>query len=158
VRVGFGLIWLVDAYFKWQPSFVQGLLGMLHDGATGQPGWLMPWFDLIRAIVSVQPTLAAYGAALVETGIGLALVFGFARKVTYLGGAAWSLLIWTTAEGFGRSQPGEMATDIGAGIAYCAVFLALLAADRCSGTRPMSADAVIERHLPWWRRVAEAER
>ena len=87
-----------------------------------------------------------------------ALVLGFARKVTYMGGAIWSLLIWATAEGLGRTRPGEIATDIGTAIIYAVVFLALLAADRCYATRPYSLDALIERHLPWWRRIAEVGR
>lgn len=158
VRIAFGLIWLADVYFKWQPSFLNGLLGIMHDGAMGQPSWLMPWFTFNRAIIAVQPTLWAYGIAVVETGLALALLLGFARKVTYIGGAVWSILIWATAEGLGRTRPGEIATDIGTAIIYSVVFLALLAADQCSRTRPCSLDVVIERRLPWWRRVAEVGR
>jgi len=77
----------------------------------GQPGWLTPWFSFVHAVIAVQPRLWAYGIAVVETGIAAALIVGFARKVTYVGGAVWSLLIWVTAEGFGRSRPGEIATD-----------------------------------------------
>lgn len=158
VRIVFGLIWVADVYFKWQPSFLNGLLDVMHDGTMGQPGWLMPWFNLNRAIIAVQPTLWAHGIAVVETAIALALLLGFARKVTYLGGTIWSLLIWTTAEGLGRTRPSEIATDIGTAIVYSVVFLALLAADQCSGTRPYSLDAVIERRLSWWRRIAEVGR
>lgn len=158
VRIGFGLIWLVDAYFKWQPSFLTGLLGVVRDGAAGQPAWLEPWFSLVHAILVVQPTLWAYLIALVETGIAVALIFGIARKVTYLGGALWSLLIWTTAEGFGRTPSGQVATDVGTAIAYAAVFLALLAADQCAGTRSLSLDAAVERRAAWWRRLAEVRR
>jgi hypothetical protein len=76
VRILFGLIWLVDVYFKWQPSFLQGI-----------------------------------------------------------------------------------ATDIGTAIIYAVVFLALVALDaRGKGTRPYSLHAVIERRLPWWRRLAEVRR
>lgn len=155
VRVGFGLIWVIDAYFKWQPSFVNGLLNVLHDGTAGQPGWLMPWFTLTRSVMAVQPTLWAYAIALVETGIALAVLLGVARKLVYIGGAVWTLMIWATAEGLGRTAPGAIATDIGTGIIYAVAFLALLAADRCAGTRPWSLDAVIERRVPWWRRIAE---
>jgi thiosulfate dehydrogenase (quinone) large subunit len=157
VRILFGVIWLADAYFKWQLSFLNGLPEVIHDGTMGQPGWLMPWFTLTRAIIAVQPTVWAYGIAIVETGIAVALLVGFARKVTYLGGAIWSLLIWTTVEGFGHMSSG-IATDIGRAIGYVVVFLALLALDQCNGTRRFSLDAVIERHLPWWRRIAEVGR
>ena len=158
VRVAFGLIWLADAYFKWQPSFLNGLLDVMHDGTMGQPSWLMPWFDVSRAVIAVQPSLWAHGIALVETGIALAVLLGFARKLTYAGGAVWSLLIWMTAEGFGRTPRGEIATDIGAAIIYAVAFLAMLAADQCGGTRAYSLDAVIERRVPWWPRIAEIGR
>ena len=155
VRILFGLIWLMDAYFKWQPSFLHGLLTVMHNGTMGQPAWLMPWFTLTHSIVAVQPTLFAHGIAIMETGLALAVLFGVARKVTYLGGVVWSLLIWSTAEGFGRTPPGSIATDIGTAIVYAAVFLALLAADQCAATRPYSLDAVLERRLPGWQRLAE---
>ncbi|HEX6507841.1 MAG TPA: DoxX family protein [Chloroflexota bacterium] len=158
VRTLFGVIWLADAYFKWQPSFLNGLLDVMHDGTASQPGWLMPWFNFTHTVIAVQPTLWAYGIAIVETGIALALLLGFARKVTYLGGAIYSLLIWSTAEGFGRMSSG-VATDIGTAIIYAVVFVALLALDaRAKGTRPYSLDAVIERRVPWWRGVAEVGR
>ena len=155
VRIAFGLIWLVDAYFKWQPSFQNGLLDVLHDGAAGQPRWLTPWFSFNHAVIAAQPHLWAYGIAVVETGLALALIVGIARTVTYVGGALWSLLIWSTAEGFGHTAAGMIATDIGTAIIYAMVFLALLAADRCAGTGSFSLDSVIERRLPGWRRVSE---
>lgn len=158
VRTLFGVVWLADAYFKWQPSFLNGLPEVMHDGSMGQPGWLMPWFNFTHALIAVQPTLWAHCIALVETGIALALLLGVARKITYLGGAIWSLLIWSTAEGFGRTSSG-VATDIGSAITYAVVFLALLALDaRGKGTRPYSLDALIEYRLPWWQWVAEVRR
>ena len=157
VRVAFGLIWLADVYFKWQPSFLGGLQDVMRAGAAGQPAWLMPWFTFTRAVIGLQPAMWAHVIALVETAIALAVLLGFARKATYLGGALWSFLIWTTAEGFGRMSSG-VATDIGTAIVYCMVFLALLAADQCERTRPFSVDAVIERRLQWWRHIAEVRR
>ena len=156
-RVLFGVIWLADAYFKWQPSFLNGLLDVMHDGTMGQPGWLMPWFNLNRTIIGLQPTAWAYGIAIMETGIALGLIFGFARKVTYIVGAMWSFGIWTTAEGFGHLSSG-VATDIGTAIIYVVVFFAFLSLDQRGGTRRYSLDAVLERRLPWWTRVAEVRR
>lgn len=157
VRILFGLIWGIDAYFKWQPSFQQHLEGVISGGAKGQPGFLAPWFDFAKGAVAIDPTLWAYGTALAETGLAIVLLLGLARKVTYIGGAVYSLLIWATAEGLGRTS--GVATDIGTAIIYSVVFLALLALDmRGKGTRPYSLDAVIERRVPWWRGLAEVGR
>ena len=105
----------------------------------------------------MHPTAWAYGIALAETGIAFALLLGLARKLTYIGGAIYSLTIWSAAEGLGRTS--GVATDIGTAIIYALLFLALVALDaRGKGTRPYSLDAVIERRLPWWRRLAEVRR
>lgn len=40
VRVGFGLIWAIDAGLKWQPGFRADYMSTLMGQAQGQPGWL----------------------------------------------------------------------------------------------------------------------
>jgi hypothetical protein len=39
-RIGFGLIWAIDAGFKWQSGFRQGFMGMVMEEGQGQPGWM----------------------------------------------------------------------------------------------------------------------
>jgi hypothetical protein len=46
-------------------------------------------------------------------GVAAALIFGFARKSTYIAAAVFSLLIWSTAEGFGGPYTAG-STDVGA--------------------------------------------
>jgi len=107
----------------------------------------------------VHPRIAlfAYGTAIVETLLALALLAGFARKFTYIGGALYSLLVWATAEGFGGPYSGS-STDIGAAIIYVVVFLALLVVNARSETSRYSVDRLIERRWAWWHRVAEVGR
>lgn len=45
VRVAFGIIWSVDAWFKWQPEFQRGFFTLVQTGAANQPGWLEPWYQ-----------------------------------------------------------------------------------------------------------------
>ncbi len=45
LRIGFGLIWAVDAAFKWQSGFRQGFMGMVMGLGQGQPGWMHGWFQ-----------------------------------------------------------------------------------------------------------------
>src|SRR5919199_577526 len=108
----FGLIWLVDAYLKWQPGFQNHFLDIMSDGAKDQPGWLMPWFDFWHATVAPYAHFCALCAALTESFLAFALIVGFARKVTYILGALWSLGIWAVPEGFGHEDM-AMSTDIG---------------------------------------------
>lgn len=154
VRIGFGLIWTIDAGMKWTPDFQQHFTDVVKAGAGSQPGWLAPWYRFWEAVVAIHPGLFAVGVALVETLVAAALLLGFARKWTYILGALWSFGIWAVPEGFGNTSRAAY-TDIGTSIIYVMVFLALLAVDQCFGTRRWSVDAAIERRLPWWRRLAE---
>jgi hypothetical protein len=40
-----GLIWAIDAYFKWRPAFFNNSLSYITDIVSGQPTWLLPWFN-----------------------------------------------------------------------------------------------------------------
>ena len=157
VRIGFGVIWLIDAALKWQPGFRANFMSTLMGEAQGQPSWLRWWFHLWINIEHPQPTLWAYLAAGTETVIALALIFGFARKATYIGAILFSLLIWSTAEGFGGPYTSS-STDIGTAVIYAVVFAALLALNYEAGPSRFSVDYLIEQRVPWWHRVAEVER
>jgi nitrite reductase (NO-forming) len=74
--------------------------------------------------------------------------------VTYICGAVFSLLIWSTAEGFGGPYTAG-STDVGTALVYALMFLVLLAISAQVGTSRYSVDAIIERHVPWWSRIAE---
>lgn len=154
VRVLFGAVWLIDAIFKWQPGFRAEYLSLLTGAAKGQPAWLVPWFHLISNAVAGAPALFAYLTAIVETLIAVAVILGFGRKVTYILAAFFAAAIWASAEGFGGPYT-VGATDVGTGIIYSIVFLALLAINYHSGPSKLSLDYFIERRFPGWRRVAE---
>ncbi len=59
---------------------------------------------------------------LIETAIALGLLLGFARRITYFAGALFSLLIWSTAEGFGGPYTSG-ATNVGPALIYALVFI-----------------------------------
>jgi nitrite reductase (NO-forming) len=156
VRVGFGIMWAIDAGLKWRGSFRHQYLGLLTDAEKANASWLHPWFNFWIDLQRPHINTFAYLVAVIETVIAAALILGFARKITYITGAVFSLLIWTTAEGFGGPYTAQ-STDIGAAILYALVFVALLAISAQFGPSRYSADAIIERPVPWWHRVAEVE-
>jgi hypothetical protein len=45
LRIGFGVMWAIDAGLKWMPSFRANYLGDLKMSAMGQPSRLRWWFD-----------------------------------------------------------------------------------------------------------------
>jgi uncharacterized membrane protein YphA (DoxX/SURF4 family) len=152
LRIAFGLIWLADAGVKMNHVFVRDFLS---EGAAGQPGWLHWWFDFWTDFIKTSPHTFAYITIVLETLFGLALVFGFARRATYLLGFIFSIAIWAIPEGFGG--PYSMSsTDISQGIVYALVFAALYGLDSASKLRPAwTVDNSIERRFSWWRPIAE---
>jgi nitrite reductase (NO-forming) len=154
VRIVFGIIWLIDASLKWQPGFRDGYTDALHQGADGQPAWLNGWFNFWINLQEPRATLFAYLVAVVESLIALAVIFGFARKLTYISAFVFSLLIWSTAEGFGGPYTSGSA-DIGTAIIYAVVFAALLCFSYYEGPSRLSLDYALERRIGWWRRIAE---
>ncbi len=65
--------------------------------------------------------LWAYGLAVAESVVALSLLTGIGFRWVCAGGAVLSLLIWSTAEGFGGPY-GPGSTDVGTSVAYVVVF------------------------------------
>ena len=127
LRLSFGIIWAIDAWFKWQPTFINGMAGYLHGSLNGQPSavqtWILFWFHL----VNLDPKVFAYLEAAAETALAVGLLLGILSNLTYLGGILLSLLIWSTAEGFGGPY-GPGSVYIGTAIIYALVFAGLFLA------------------------------
>ena len=157
LRISFGIIWLIDAVLKWLPGFRTDYMGAIMGEAQGQPGWLKPWFDFWINLQHPRVTFFAYLVAVTETLIALALIAGFARKLTYSAAIVFSLLIWATAEGFGGPYTSG-AADIGTAIIYALVFGFLLALNYYGGAARYSADYYIEQKVSWWWKLAEIRR
>ena len=153
-RIIFGSVWLIDAYFKFQPGFAQNFSSLIQGAAAGQPAWLIPWFSFWVSTTAPNPVLWSYIIAFSELGIALSLIFGFMRRVGYSGGMVLSLLIWAVPEGFGGSY-GPSSTDIGTGVIYAIVFLMLITINALEGPSRYSLDYYIEKKFRWWRKFAE---
>ena len=91
---------------------------------------------------------------MIETAIAIGLLFGLARRLTYIAGALFSLLIWSTAEGFGGPYTSG-ATNLGPALMYALVFVTAALFERFLGPSPYSLDYFIVRRFPRWRLVAE---
>ncbi len=154
LRVAFGLIWAVSAALTWTSDFASHYVGYLHNAATGQPAWSAWWFDLWIGLVTPHTTFFVWATRIAETLLALALLLGFARRITYVVGILFSLLIWSTAEGFGGPYS-VGANNIGAAISYVLIFVALIVINLRSGPSPYSLDYLIERRWPRWRRFAD---
>jgi nitrite reductase (NO-forming) len=153
-RIAFGLIWIIDAGLKWEPAFRTGFTSMLKEAAQGQPSWLHGWFHFWINMIAPNSGFFAYSTAVIETLVAFAVIFGFARKLTYISAAVFSVVIWATAEGFGGPYTSS-STDIGTAVIYAVVFMGLLALDYETGPSRFSVDSLIEQRVSWWHRIAE---
>ncbi len=122
LRILFGVVWGIDAWFKWQPDFINNFSSYLTS--DNQPPAVAWWINLWINIIKVDPHVFAHLVAIGETAIALALILGVFSNLTYFGGTLISIIIWTTAEGFGGPYQAG-ATDIGAAIIYVLVFAGL---------------------------------
>ena len=154
IRITLGVAWLFDGYLKFQPGMIEALPGFVTTAKYGQPSWLQPWFNFWSQLASSNPVLFAYTIGPIEVALGLALVIGFMRKIVYICGFFFSLLIWSVPEGFGGPYTAST-TDIGTGIVYSFVFLSLIMINALSGPSKYSLDYYLEHRYSSWKRFAE---
>ncbi len=154
LSVLFGLVWVIDGLMKFVYMVPSDVVSLVQGAGEGQPDWLAGWFSFWLNFVSANPAFILYAVGALELVLGLALILGFMRKVAYFVGIILSLLIWSIDEGFGGPY-GPGSTDIGAAIIYVFVFLALVIIDASSAPSKYSLDAIIERKVKGWSKLAE---
>ena len=82
LRILFGVVWGVDAWFKRQPDFVNNFTSYLTGAQAGQPWPVHHWIGFWVSTVGVDPKLFAYLVALGETAIAIALILGAFTNLT----------------------------------------------------------------------------
>ncbi|GIH14812.1 DoxX family protein [Rugosimonospora africana] len=127
VRVVFGIIWSIDATFKWLPGFIHGQtlgkeLGAADDIHTPV---IHQWISLWHSVGTAQPTAFAVGTAVIETLIAVCMILGLFSPVVFVGSAIFSFGIWSAAEGFHLPWTKSGITDLGPSVGYIAASLAL---------------------------------
>jgi uncharacterized membrane protein YphA (DoxX/SURF4 family) len=127
LRILFGIAWAIDAQFKWQPAFQSGFASYLTGALDGQPALVKAWIGFWINIINVNPHVFGMVVALSESALAVALIFGVFSNLATLGGVLLTLVIWSTAEGFGGPYKAG-STDIGTAIIYAFVFVALFLA------------------------------
>lgn len=130
VRIGFGLVWAIDASFKWLPGFIHGqtLGDELGQGAAVRTPGVHQWIQMWHIVATAAPGAFALGTALTETCIAAGLVFGVVSNAVFVGSALYSLGIWSSAEAFGLPWTAPGITDLGPAVAYAFASLALFCA------------------------------
>ncbi|MCI4351949.1 MAG: DoxX family membrane protein [Thermoplasmata archaeon] len=158
-RMLFGIVWLIDGALKFTSGFVNSFPTAVATAQSNSPGWLSGWYSFWLSQATGNAPLIVYSVGALELLLGIVLVIGFMRKVAYLGGAVLSLLIWAVPEGFGGPYAGGTGgTDVGAGVVYAILFLALITLNASFGPSEWSLDYYIEKRWPRWAVLAEFQR
>jgi thiosulfate dehydrogenase (quinone) large subunit len=150
LRVLFGVVWLVDAFFKWQPGFRDSFAAMIQGMVSSQPGIIRPWFQFWALIATHTGQLLPSATAITETAIGVALVLGVVRRPVYVIGAMYALFVWAVGEGFGGPYALGISTDVGAALIYAFVFAGLFILDTPAGVSVLSLQRIA---VPASRRI-----
>ena len=105
LRVGFGLLWLIDGILQAQPQMVLGLPSqVIEPTAASSPHWVQQLVNWAGTTWSYHPVQAAAATVWIQVGIGIWLLAasrGPLSRLAGLAGAGWGLVVWVFGESFG---------------------------------------------------------
>jgi cytochrome oxidase Cu insertion factor (SCO1/SenC/PrrC family) len=105
LRIGFGMLWLLDGLLQAQPAMPLGLAtDVTQPAAGGSPGWVRGLADFAAQGWTYHPVSAAAAAVWIQIGIGIWLLAAARGPWSRLGGLAsvgWGLAVWIFGEAFG---------------------------------------------------------
>lgn len=132
--IGFGALWAWDTLFKWHPYYLTHIVGYIAGAQGHVPGWVAAYDQgWIAVITFISPVLFGVLAALMEAAIAWSLLAGRWLRVFLPVGLVYTLVIWSTAEGFGgpytaAGQTGMPGNILGNAVNYMLVFGFLMVA------------------------------
>ena len=105
LRIGFGVLWMLDGLLQAQPAMPLGLAThVTQPAADGSPGWVRGLVDFAARGWTYHPVNAAAAAVWIQIGIGIWLITAARGPWSRLGGLAsvgWGLVVWIFGEAFG---------------------------------------------------------
>jgi cytochrome oxidase Cu insertion factor (SCO1/SenC/PrrC family) len=105
LRVGFGLIWILDGILQAQPKMAGGLAAqVIEPTASASPGWVQHLVNWGGTIWSFHPVTAGAASVWVQAGIGIWLLVaahGPWSRLAGMAAVAWGLVVWVFGESFG---------------------------------------------------------
>ena len=149
LRIGFGLLWLLDGVLQAQPGMAAGMPSqVIEPTASSSPAWVQHLVNWAGTTWSYHPIQAGAATVWIQAGIGLWLLAaprGGASRLAGLASVGWGLVVWVFGESFGGIfAPGLtwLFGAPGAALAYCAAG-ALVALPERSWRTPRLGRAVL---------------
>jgi hypothetical protein len=112
LRIGFGLLWVVDGLLQMQRAMPTGLPSqVVGPAADGSPGWVHSIVNAGLHIWIHHPVPSALAVAWIQLGVGAFLLLAPHGRLSQLAGwssVAWGLTVWVFGEAFGSMlSPGQ---------------------------------------------------
>ncbi len=105
LRVGFGLIWILDGILQAQPKMAGGLAAqVIQPTAAASPAWVQHVVNWGGTIWSYHPIQAGAASVWIQVGLGIWLLVAAHGPWSRLAGLAavgWGLVVWVFGESFG---------------------------------------------------------
>jgi cytochrome oxidase Cu insertion factor (SCO1/SenC/PrrC family) len=105
LRIGFGIIWVLDGILQAQPAMPLGLpSGVIKPAAASSPAWIQHVVNSAGTSWSYHPITAAAAAVWIQIGIGIWLIAapkGLPSRLAGLASVGWGLVVWVFGEAFG---------------------------------------------------------
>ena len=105
LRVGFGLLWILDGFLQAQPKMAAGMPSqVIEPTAASSPAWVQHLVNWGGTAWSYHPIQAGAAAVWIQAGIGLWLIVAARGRWSRLAGLAsvgWGLVVWVFGESFG---------------------------------------------------------
>jgi cytochrome oxidase Cu insertion factor (SCO1/SenC/PrrC family) len=102
LRVGFGVMWIIDGILQAQPQMAGGLpSAVIAPGASASPGWVQDVVNFGGTMWSFHPITSAVW---IQGGLGLWLIAaesGWPSRLAGLASAMWGMIVWVFGEAFG---------------------------------------------------------
>ncbi len=105
LRIGFGVLWIVDGLLQLQSAMPLGLpASVVQPSASSSPTWVQDVVHLGVRIWTDHPVQAAAATVWLQVGIGAMLLLAPRGRWSRLAGlmaVGWGLVVWVFGEGFG---------------------------------------------------------
>ena len=105
LRIGFGLLWILDGILQAQPKMAGGLASqVIEPTAAASPAWVQHLVNWGGTAWSYHPIQAGAASVWIQLGIGAWLIVaarGFWSRLAGAVSVGWGLVVWVFGESFG---------------------------------------------------------
>jgi cytochrome oxidase Cu insertion factor (SCO1/SenC/PrrC family) len=105
LRIGFGLVWVLDGILQAQPKMAIGLPSQVIEPiAASSPAWVQHVVNWAGTTWSYHPMEAGASAVWIQVGIGIWLMAaprGAGSRRAGVASVGWGLVVWAFGESFG---------------------------------------------------------